>query len=102
MQKPSKKAKNTAAGTNILPQKAKVLLFPPPPPAGNLPFVHAWARVEVATTQDNMEDLSWEKDDDNLLCGVWGAVETAPGFSILGLAVSGPEKATSVDDQDDS
>ena len=30
VQKPSKKAKNTAAGTNILPQKAKVLLFPPP------------------------------------------------------------------------
>ena len=30
LQNPSKKAKNTAAGTNILPQKAKVLLFPPP------------------------------------------------------------------------
>ena len=28
MQKPSKKAKKAAAGTNILPQKAKVLLFP--------------------------------------------------------------------------
>ena len=26
VQKPSKKAKNTAAGTNILPQKAEVLL----------------------------------------------------------------------------
>ena len=26
-QKPSKKAKNTAGGTNILPQKAKVLLY---------------------------------------------------------------------------
>ena len=30
VQKPSKKAKNTAAGTNILPPKAKVLLFSPP------------------------------------------------------------------------
>ena len=28
--KPSKKAKKKAAGTVILPQKAKVLLFPPP------------------------------------------------------------------------
>ena len=27
VQKPSKKVKNTAEGTNILPQKAKVLLF---------------------------------------------------------------------------
>ena len=46
VQKPSKKAKNTAAGTNILPQKAKVLLFfPSPPPPGNLPFIHGCARV---------------------------------------------------------
>ena len=59
-------------------------------------------RVEVATTQDNMEDLSWEKDDDNLLCGVLGEVETALGSSILVLAVSGPENATSDDNQDDS
>ena len=29
MQKPSKKAKKTAAGTNILPQKTKVLSSPP-------------------------------------------------------------------------
>ena len=60
------------------------------------------ARVEVATTQDNMEDLSWEKDDDNLLCGVLGEVETALGSSILVLAVSGPDYATSDDDNDDS
>ena len=32
VQKPSKKAKNTAAGTNILPKKVKVLLFFPSPP----------------------------------------------------------------------
>ena len=31
-QNPSKKAKNTAAGTNILLQKIKILLFPPPTP----------------------------------------------------------------------
>ena len=60
------------------------------------------ARVEVETTQDNMEDLSWEKDDDNLLCGVLGEVETALGSSILVLAVSGPDYATSDDDNDDS
>ena len=41
IKKPSKKAKNTAASTNILPQKAKVLLFFPLPPApGNLPFMN--------------------------------------------------------------
>merc|ERR1712179_895411 len=61
----------------------------------------AMARVEVATTQDNMEDLSWEKDDDNLLCGVLGEVETALGSSILVLAVSGPDYTTN-DDKDDS
>ena len=53
------------------------------------------ARVEVETTQDNMEDLSWEKDDDYLTCGVLGEVETALGSSILVLAVSGPEYAIS-------
>ena len=58
------------------------------------------ARVEVETTQDNMEDLSWEKDDDNLLCGVLGEVETALGSSILVIAVSGPENAASDEDQD--
>ena len=55
MQKPSKKAKNTAAGTNILPQKAKVLLFfPSPPIRGNLPYIHGWApllRVLVAVNK---------------------------------------------------
>ena len=60
------------------------------------------ARVEVETTQDNMEDLSWEKDDDNLLCGVLGEVETALGSSILVLAVSGPDYTTNDDDKDDS
>ena len=58
--------------------------------------------VEVETTQDNLEDLSWEKDDDHLICGVLGEVETAPGSSILASAVSGPENATSDEDQDDS
>ena len=43
MQKTSKKA-DTAAGTNILPQKAKVLLFPPSPACGNLPFIHGCIR----------------------------------------------------------
>ena len=60
------------------------------------------ARVEVETTQDNVEDLSWEKDDDYLLWRVLGEVETAPGSSILVLAVSGPDYATSDDDNDDS
>ena len=55
MQKPSKKAKNTAAGTNILPQKAKVLLFPPPPPYGNLPFIHGGLRETVTGTVDQFK-----------------------------------------------
>ena len=58
------------------------------------------ARVEVETTQDNVEDLSWEKDDDDILCGVLGVVETALGSSIRVLAVSGPDYATSDDDDD--
>ena len=58
------------------------------------------ARVEVETTQDNVEDLSWEKDDDDILCGVLGVVETALGSSIRVLAVSGPNYATSDDDDD--
>ena len=39
VQKPSKKAKKTAAGTNILPQKSKSPIIPPPA-TGNLPFIH--------------------------------------------------------------
>jgi len=58
------------------------------------------ARVEVETTQDNVEDLGWEKDDDDILCGVLGVVETALGSSIRVLAVSGPDYATSDDDDD--
>ena len=56
---------------------------------------HSLGRGEWETTQDTMEDLSWEKDDDYLTCGVLGEVETALGSSILVLAVSGPEYAIS-------
>ena len=49
MQKTSKKAKDTAAGTNILTQKAKVpLLFPPPPCLRKFAF---YTRVHLALTE---------------------------------------------------
>ena len=42
VQKPSKKAKKAATGTNILPQKAKVqIFFPPPPNAVNVQYIQA-------------------------------------------------------------
>ena len=55
VQKPSKKAKNTAAGTNILPKKAKVLLLFPPPIHGNLPYIHGWVAL-AKKAHENVKD----------------------------------------------